>query len=182
MEGENMKLSWQFTLLCMLVLLALLPSTSNADDPVATVCLEPAEITVRPGEQFGMSVMIYDVVEMMGYIAELHYLPAIITIEDIQVGEFVENNYWAIQPVGPMIDNDYGMALLGFMKAAGPITNPSGSGELAIITLMAQGEGQSFLAFENTEVLHDWGHMPIYTQNARITVEPYHVYLPLVLR
>jgi hypothetical protein len=179
MEGESMKLSWLFTLLCVLVLLALLPSTSSAED-VASLHIEPPEVTVRPGEHFTVALMVYDVEDMMGFIAELHYFPSVITAEDVQFGSFVEDNFTGqFTPIGPEIDNEAGMILLGFMAGT---PHPSGSGELAVITLVAQGEGQSLLAFENTMIFGTSDYVPVYTHNGRITVELYHAYLPLVLR
>jgi hypothetical protein len=186
MEGENMKLSWLFTLLCMLVLLALLPSTSHAND-LARFCIEPPEITVRPGERFTMSVTIYNIENMMGFLTELHYVPSVITAEDVQWSSFVEDNFTSqFSPIGPTIDNEFGMILLGFLATRPyPGGYPSGSGELAVLTLVGRSEGQTLLSPEGLTVWHDAPEPPIYpiaARNARITVEPYRVYIPFVSR
>jgi hypothetical protein len=179
---EKKKLSRLFTLLCVLVLLALLPSTSSADD-LARFCIEPPEITVRPGERFTMSVTIYNVKRMIGFLAELLYVPSIVTVEDVQWGSFVEDNFpCQLQPIGPTVDNEAGMILLGFLAVCAA---PSDSGELAILTLVGRSEGQTLLSPEGLTVWTTASEPPIYpiaTLNARITVEPYDVYLPLVLR
>jgi hypothetical protein len=179
-----MKLSWLFTLLCVLVLLALLPSTSSADD-LAKLCIEPSEITVRPGERFTMRVMIYDVEDMGGFLADLFYVPSIVTAASVVLGDFIESNYdWILPSIE--IDNENGIIYLGALSNLDEPPGPSGSGELAIITLVARGEGQTLLTLDKTFILGvSEGSPPIlpaYTENARITVEPYRVYLPLVLR
>jgi hypothetical protein len=177
MEGERMKLSWLFTLLCMLVLLALVPSLGNAED-VASLHIEPPEVTVRPGEQFTMTLMVYDVEDdIVGFIAQLQYFPSIVIVEDVWLGDLVENNYGVIHPIGPDIDNEAGITLLGFM---GGSPYASGSGELAGISLVAQGEGESLLALQNTMIIGATDYVPSYTHNGKITVEFYRIYLPFV--
>jgi hypothetical protein len=80
---------------------------------------------VTAGETF--TVMIDDASDLGAFEFELFYIPAIVTVEDVTVGEFLGSTGRAVIPLGPRIDNQAGRTIFGaFTLGLQPV--PSGAG------------------------------------------------------
>ena len=121
---------------------------TNLAQQSPTVRIEPAQSTVTAGETFTVSVMIDDASDLGGFEFDLLYIPAIITVGDVTLGDFPGSTGRTVIPIGPIIDNEAGKTSFGATTAGiGP--GPNGMGELAIISLTARGEGESPLDLQN---------------------------------
>ncbi len=118
----------------------------------ATVRIEPVQSTVTVGESFTVSVMIDDASDLGAFEFDLLYLPAVVTVDDVTLGAFLGSTGRSVIPVVPIIDNDAGRTSFG-AATIGSAAGPNGTGELAIIHLAAQGEGESSLDLQNVLLL-----------------------------
>jgi hypothetical protein len=158
-------------------------------DPLATASLtetaavriEPVTSTVRPGDTFTVSVMITDVVNLGAFQFAMAYTPTVVHVERARLGPFLGSSGRNASPLGPTIDNEAGLMVLGAFSF-GMQPGPDGGGTLARIALTAQGPGQTPLDLQNTEILSPSAeHKPVKVADGAAVVEG-KLYLPLVLR
>lgn len=118
----------------------------------AAVRIGPKESIVTAGETFTVSVMIDDATDLGAFQSTLLYAPAIVTLVDVTVGEFLGSTGRAVIPLGPRIDNQAGRIVFGAWTL-GLQPGPSGAGMLTTVSLTAQGEGESLLDLQDVQVV-----------------------------
>jgi hypothetical protein len=114
--------------------------------------IDPPQSTVMAGETFTVSVMIDEANNLGAFQFDLRYTAAIVTVEDVTVGEFLGSPGRAVIPLGPHIDNQAGRTVFAACTL-GLQPGPNGTGVLATVSLTAQGEGQSPLDLQNAQVV-----------------------------
>jgi hypothetical protein len=117
-----------------------------------TVRIEPVQSTVTVGESFTVSVMIDDASDLGAFEFDLLYLPATVIVDDVTLGDFLGSTGRTLIPVVPIIDNAAGKTSFG-AATVGSAAGPNGTGELAIIALTAQSEGESLLDLQGVLLL-----------------------------
>ncbi|MGA9350612.1 MAG: cohesin domain-containing protein [Anaerolineae bacterium] len=126
----------------------------------AIMRIDPPQSTVMAGETFTVSVMIDDATDLGAFQFTLLYAPAVVTVEDVTVGEFLGSPGRAVIPLGPRIDNQAGRTVFGACTL-GLQPGPNGAGVLATVNFIAQGEGQSALDLQNVLVLDTGGNSQV---------------------
>lgn len=174
------ELKWEYTLLRMntlrlagallLTLAALAVSDSSAwsESPEPAVSIEPASVEVGAGDTFQVSLEIRDVANLGAFQLDLTHDPAIVEVENINLGDFPGSTGRAVNPLGPRIEA--GKVVYGAFSF-GDAAGPDGSGTLATITLKALASGQTLLGLENVQVIDiSGGRIRASTQGATVTV------------
>lgn len=158
MDKASVK-SWLIILLALALLPVLViaaPSLSsdeiNLTQQGAVMRIEPVESTVAVSESFTVSVMIDNANNLGGLEFEMLYIPTIVMVDSVTMGDFPGSSGRTVFPLGPIIDNGIGKVHFGAGSFGGS-PGPNGTGELAIIGLTAQGEGGSYLDLQDIQVL-----------------------------
>ncbi len=155
------------------ILLAQLVHAPATLAQATVVRIDPATLGVSsssPG--FTMNVMIDDVVNLGAFQFDLVYDPAVVHITNVTLGPFLSSTGRTTIPLGPTINNTTGRVTFGAFSF-GVAAGPNGSGVLAVVTLTPQGEGESSLGLENTQVTDISGVIiPTSLQNGKILVGP----------
>jgi hypothetical protein len=129
------------------------PGETNLAQQDPTVRIEPVQSTVAVGQSFTVSVMIDEASDLGAFQFDLRYTAAIITVDGVTLGAFLGSTGRDAFVAGTKIDNQAGKVTFGaYSYAFPPLPGPSGTGELAIISLTAQGEGESPLTLQNVTV------------------------------
>ncbi len=115
-----------------------------------TVKIEPASISVDPGETFSVTVAIENVTDLGGFEFELTYNPARLAATDVVTGPFLGSTGRAVIEVGPT----YGTGSLsyGAISLPPPTEGPNGDGGLAFVTFQATSVGTSTLHLQNVKL------------------------------
>jgi len=142
------------TLLPALVMAAplLAPDETNLSQQGPTVRVDPVQSTVSVGEAFTVSVMIDNADDLGGFEFDLTYNGTIVAVDSVTLGDFLGSTGRTVGSVGPIIDNQAGRVSFGAWSLPGE-PGPGGTGELAVISLTAQGEGQSNLDLQDVQVM-----------------------------
>jgi hypothetical protein len=113
---------------------------------VTVVAIDPPEFSVDAQEAFSVTVTIADSPELRSYEFRLFYNPAVVEVEAVEQGPFLEDKapVW----LGPSIDNQVGTVTFGALgMGSGPW--PSGTGDLATIRLRAVEDGVTALDLQD---------------------------------
>ncbi|QTA91707.1 InlB B-repeat-containing protein [Desulfonema magnum] len=103
------------------------------------------------GETGTFEVVIENVTKLGGFQFDLNYDDAIVTVEDVVLGDFLGSTGRRIwDPVFKTIDNDHGTLTFGAFSLP-PGEGASGNGPLAIITFSLKSEEHALLTFDNTK-------------------------------
>jgi hypothetical protein len=177
--------------LTIFLALALLPTLALAAPPLSletdvarqdpTVRIDPAQVTVGAGETFDVSVMIDEASDLGGFEFILHFATATVTVDSVTMGDFPSSTGREIIPAVNIIDNQAGTASLGVVTV-GSVPGAGGTGELAIVTLTAQGSGESVLNLQNVTVLDTNAQRQATTVEDGVVRVGFAVYLPLILK
>lgn len=139
--------------------------------PDATIRLDPSSQTVDLGEQFTVVVMIDECSDLGGFQFDLLYIPTIVTVDGVTLGAFLGSTGRSVSLLGPQIDNEAGKVVFGGWSL-GETPGPNGTGELAIISLTAQGEGESPLNLQRVMAMDSDGHSQAVTgEDGLVVVE-----------
>ena len=157
-------------LLIAALLLALITISASAVTPDPRVRIEPAHSAVSPGETFAIEVMIEGAKDLGAFQFELAYDPSIVGVEKTALGDFLGSTGRSVVPLGPQVDEEAGRVVFGAISfGTGP--GPDGRGTLAVVTLMARGEGGTVLDLRDVQVLDTGGSpQPVMAEGARLTV------------
>ena len=117
-----------------------------------TVRIDPIESVVDVGETFTITVMIDEASDLGAFQFDLLYTTTIVTVADVTMGGFLGSTGRPDSPVAPIIDNQTGVVSFGGWSL-GTDPGPDGTGELAIVSLTAQGSGSSPLDLQNIMLL-----------------------------
>jgi hypothetical protein len=122
------------------------------------------------GGPFVVEVMVDNANDLGAFEFDLVYDPAIIHVDDVDLGDFLGSTGRSVSEVGPNIDNVTGRTSYGaFSFGGGP--GPSGSGVLAIVTLSPQAVGESDLVPENEQLTDTDGNVILSTtSDGHVTV------------
>ena len=167
MSGDRHQL---IPLLIIALLSALITISASAVAPDPRVTIEPAHSAVSLGETFAIEVMIEGAEDLGAFQFELAYDPSIVQVKEVTVGDFLESTGRSVVPLGPQVDNVAGKVAFGAISfGTGP--GPDRRGTLAVVTLMARGEGGTALDLRDVQVLDTGGSpQPVTVEGARLTV------------
>jgi len=150
---------------------SLSPHETSLTQQNPTVRIEPVQSTVKVGGSFTVSVMIDEASDLGGFEFDLLYIPAIVTVDDVTLGDFPGSTGRAVIPLSTIIDNEAGKTSFGATTAGiGP--GPNGTGDLAIISLTAQSRGDSPLDLQNVLVVDTFVNPQVATdEDGSVVVE-----------
>ncbi len=140
-------------LLTSIVIQVGIPKVSATAADNTQVRIEPMDLVVGPSETFTIQVVIEGANDLGAFQFELTYDPAILQVTEAALGDFLGSTGRSGVPVGPEVDNQKGRVKLGAISF-GSAAGPSGSGVLATITCVAQGEGSTVLRLLDVQVLN----------------------------
>jgi hypothetical protein len=124
----------------------------NATLQNPVVRIDPAQSVVGVSDTFTVTVMIDHASNLGGFEFDLLYITTTVTVDDVTLGDFLESTGRTVFWSESDIDNEAGKVILGAAANDSPFPGPNGTGVLAIISLTAQGEGQSPLDLQNVKV------------------------------
>jgi len=171
-----MKRSIQKVLLPLFLWLFIAWSTPARAQGPAVVYLDPAEVTLSPGETVGFTVLIKEVVDLFGVEVHLAYDPAVVQLIDageampgVQIipGKFLDPDEGFL--VANTADNgngelDYALTLLAPAEAV------SGTGLILAFELRAIANGSSPLTLSVILASADGASLPVTVESGRVTV------------
>jgi len=171
-----MKRSIQKVLLPLFLWLFIAWSTPARAQGPAVVYLDPAEVTLSPGETVGFTVLIKEVVDLFGVEVHLAYDPAVVQLIDageatpgVQIipGKFLDPDEGFL--VANSADNgngelDYALTLLAPAEAV------SGTGLILAFELRAIANGSSPLTLSVILASADGASLPVTVESGRVTV------------
>ena len=167
MSGDRHQL---IPLLIIALLSALITISASAVAPDPRVRIEPAHSAVSPGETFAIEVTIEGAEDLGAFQFELTYDPSIVRVQETALGDFLESTGHSVVPLGPEVDEETGTVIFGAISFGGG-PGPDGRGTLAVVTLIARGEGGTVLDLRDVQVLDTGGSpQPVTAQGARVTV------------
>jgi|GEM_PF-2574338 len=143
-------------IVCLLALIVTQVSIPEvgATAPDTRVRIEPAESVVSLNETFVVQVIIEEAGDLGAFQFDLTYDSSILEVTEAVLGDFLGSTgrSVALVPIGPEVNDAQGrVTLVGFSFGSGP--GPSGTGVLAAITCIAQGEGSTVLGLQQVGVL-----------------------------
>ena len=140
-----------------------------APEPGATVCVQPPALTVPPGTDFSVDVVVDEVSNLGAYEFTLVFDPNIIALRGVSNGPFLGSTGRTVSCLDPTL----GVGSVHFVcTTLGPVPGgASGSGVLATVRFLALAEGSSPLDLQNV-VLTDitGGSIPVTEQDGTATV------------
>ncbi len=155
---------------------------NSYQDP--TLRIEPIQSTVTVSESFTVSVTIDNANDLGAFEFDLLFAPAVVTVNNAILGDFLGSTGRTVIPPNPDIDNPTGRASFG-AATFGSAPGPDGTGALATIAFTAQGLGESLLDLENVIVLDTQAqHQTVTVEDGTVRVGStvHSVYLPLVVK
>ena len=143
--------------LIIICLLALVVTQVSIPEVVAAalgtrVRIEPADLVVRLNETFVVQVVIEEADNLGAFQFNLVYDPSILQVTEAALSTFLESTGNSMVPMGPEVNNAEGKVIF-VVVSFGSAPGPSGTGVLATITCVAQGEGSSDLGLREVQVL-----------------------------
>ncbi len=129
----------------------------NATLQNPTVRIDPAQSVVDASETFTVMVMIDEASSLNSFEFDLFFITTTVTVDSVTLGDFPGSTGRMIVPAGPTIDNQAGKVTFGVVTF-GSDPGPDGTGDLALITLTAQGVGSSPLNLERVLIVDTEGH------------------------
>jgi hypothetical protein len=155
--------------LALALLLGAFPLVGSAQEG-ALVAVDPPEMDVDPGATFTVTVTIEDAVNLGGYEFELNYDPAVVAVDDVEAGGFLEEAGRDPLPLGPTIDAEAGSLIFG-VASMGEGSGAEGDGDLAVLTLEALEDGTTVLNLRNMRLFDtDSGTLPVRVEDGRVRV------------
>lgn len=153
------------------ILLALFVFAPSSLAQGTVVRIDPATLGVPiSSPSFTMNVVIDDVENLGAFQFDLVYNPAVVHITNVTLGPFLGSTGRFASSLPPAINNTTGRTTFGAFSF-GFTAGPSGSGVLAVVTLVPQSEDESPLNLENVQVTDINGVViPASLQNGKILV------------
>jgi hypothetical protein len=158
------------TVLTFLVVTATCVLRVEAAQSGPRVWIEPTQLGVDANENFQLQVMIEGVEDLGGFQIEVAYDPAIVTVEDAALGDFLTSVDRSVIPVGPQVNDEEGTMVFGAVTV-GKEAGASGSGVLATVSCKAHDTGSSTLALQDVQILDTGaGVIAVETGDSQIAV------------
>ena len=124
----------------------------GATAPGTRVRIEPADLVADLNETFVIQVVIEEANDLGAFQFNLTYDPSIVQVTEATLGDFLESTGNFAVAIGHEVNNAEGRVTLGAISF-GSAAGPSGTGVLATITCIAQGEGSTALGLQEVQVL-----------------------------
>jgi hypothetical protein len=122
---------------------------------------------------FHADVVVEDVSLLGAFQFDLVYDPAIVRVDDVDLGPFLGSTGCSVMEVGPIIDNVVGRVTYGG-TIMGVCAGPSGDGVLATVTFHPEVAGESDLILENEQLMNTDNPpapiMPVNLYHGHVTV------------
>ena len=159
----------------------------NTPDRAASAPSAPSRVRVQPvspvvelaNGDFAVALIGEDVVDLAGFELELRYDPAVLSLADVAVGDFLTGAGRTLIPLGPTTAD--GTIHLGGLSV-GSGAGASGTGTLATLTFTPLSLGTSSLIQVDTVLADTSGRaIPTETVDSAVTITPHlgqRVYLP----
>ena len=144
----------QLIIICLLALAVTQVSIpeAGAAAPGPRVRIEPADLVVGLNETFVVQVVIEEAGDLGAFQFDLTYDSSILQVTEAVLGDFLGSTGRSMVPIGPEVNDAQGRVTFGAISfGSGP--GPSGTGVLATITCIAQGEGSAALELREVQVL-----------------------------
>lgn len=138
-------------LLALIMAAVSIPEVS-ATTPGTRVRIEPADLVVGLKGTFVIQVVIEEANNLGAFQFNLVYEPSIVQVTKAALGAFLESTGNSAVTMGPEVNNADGRVSFGAVSF-GSAAGPSGTGVLATITCIAQGEGSTALELQKVQVL-----------------------------
>lgn len=123
----------------------------NATLQNPVVRIDPAQSVVGVSDTFTVTVMIDHASNLGGFEFDLLYITTTVTVDGVTLGDFLGSTGRFVGFLPPTIDNQNGkVAFVAF--SYDDASGPNGTGALALVSLTAQGEGESPLDLQNVKV------------------------------
>jgi hypothetical protein len=128
--------------------MAALPLATSVETPEVRIAIQPTQSVVALGESFTVAVAIENAPEISGYIFNMDWDPAVLSVTAAVDAGFLSSppNF----PYGPYITTN--TLSFGAAQFPPPAELSSGDGDLAIVTLRTTGVGTSTLRLYTTRV------------------------------
>lgn len=133
--------------------------------------IEPPSSTAQPGSLLYVQVMVEDVLDLGGLDLTIAFDPAVLQVDGATLGSFLGSTGRAVFALGPLIDNGVGVLRFGGFSF-GEQPGASGTGIVAQVSLLAQGEGVSGLTFSRVQLADTRGQamQPVTITNGSVSV------------
>ncbi|MBM4465257.1 MAG: hypothetical protein FJ014_06880 [Chloroflexi bacterium] len=125
----------------------------SATAPDTRVRIEPAHQVVGLNETFVVQVVIEEAGDLGAFQFDLAYDSSILQVTEAALGDFLGSTGRSVVPIGPEVNNAERRVTFGAISF-GSGSGPSGTGVLATITCIAQGEGSATLGLRQVQVLN----------------------------
>jgi len=125
--------------------------------------------------------MIDEANDLGGFEFTLLFVTTTVTVDSVTVGDFPGSTGREAISAIRSIDNQVGTVSLGVLTV-GSSPGPSGTGELATVTLTAQGPGESSLDLQDGKVVDTTAQRQMITVEDGVVRVRFAVYLPLILK
>jgi len=122
----------------------------------AIIGVSPSELTLSDGTE--VEVRVEDVSELGAFEFEINYSPDVISIEGVELGDFLGSTGNTAMSVGPDIDNIGGKVKFGAFSFGGNPA-PSGSGVLAILRISPVRAAVTQLNFKDIQITDKSGNV-----------------------
>ena len=125
----------------------LTPTLPNGQEE-GILYLEPANLTVIPGQDFTVELKVASITNLKGYSVTLSYDPALLSLQEVVEGPFlsVKNKTFYKR-----VDNNKGTVLID-CAILGPELSVSGEGTLATLSFTSLKLGSTSLTFKLTKI------------------------------
>jgi len=118
------------------------PGAASAAETTAVSISTPTE-TIDSGEQFSVSIVVVPGTAIAGMQFDLHFDPSLVTVDDIQEGDLLEQDGASTFFNSGEVDNQAGIIRGAFGAIISPGQTVSAQGTFATITLTARKQSAS---------------------------------------
>ena len=116
------------------------------------VFITPSRTTASWKEPVEIYVAVANVDDLGAFEFTLRYDPSVAIVEDVAIGEFPGSTGRTFNTTGPSIDNDEGAMSFGATSVGSTPPGASGSGTLAVITMLPTGRCSTVLRLKGVVV------------------------------
>ena len=145
----------QLIIICLLTLIVIQKGIPEVDTlaPDTRLRIEPADLVVGLNETFAVQVVIEEANNLAAFQFDLAYDSSVLQVTEAAPGAFLESTGNSVVAVGPEVNDAEGRVTFGAVSFGGE-PGPSGTGILATITCVAQGEGSTTLELQGVQILN----------------------------
>jgi general secretion pathway protein D len=146
------------------------PSAQQSGPP-AQVRFEPRNLNLKPGQMATLGVVVENVNDLFSIPFLLQYNPAVISVEEVQHGGFLQGGNQEIA-IAQRVDKDRGQAIISATRQPNSV-GVSGTGTIMGIVIKALAPGTSNLSIVQINAKDSQQRaIPLVTSEASVTVQP----------